>query len=104
MVVVCGTLDDYRRRKPVAADIWCVIEVADSSLGRDRGTKQRISADAGIAQYIIINLADRVIEIYERPIRGSGRYEAIEHRRGMETVAFQLGATEIGVEAGKLLP
>src|SRR5437764_815669 len=69
--IVRGTIDDYRRRKPVAADVSCVIEVADSSLDRDRGTKQRIYADAGIGQYIIINLFEKTVEVYERPIRGS---------------------------------
>ena len=44
-----------------------IIEVADSSLSRDRGTKLRMYARAGIAHYWIINLIDRVIEVYEDP-------------------------------------
>ena len=51
----------------------CVIEVSDSSLPSDRTTKQRIYASAGIAQYIILNLADRQAEVYEEP-KPDGRY------------------------------
>jgi Uma2 family endonuclease len=102
--VVRGTIDDYRRRKPTAGDVACVIEVADSSLDRDRGTKQRIYADAGIAQYVIINLAERVIEVYERPVAGSGRYADVRRLRGAELVAFQAGGAQVEVEAERLLP
>jgi len=102
--IVRGTLDDYRRRKPVAGDISCVIEVADSSLARDRGTKQRIYADAGIAQYVIINLVDREIEIYQRPLRGSGRFDEVHRRKGEETVSFAIGQSLIEVKAATLLP
>jgi Uma2 family endonuclease len=102
--IVRGNMDDYRRRKPVAADISCVIEVADSSLSKDRGTKQRIYADAGIGQYVIINLVDKVVEVYERPLSGAGRYEDVQRRNGGEQVVFRVGLTPIEVEASKLLP
>src|SRR5438105_12065286 len=62
--IVRGTNDDYVEHHPGAADVFCVIEVADASLPRDRGYKQQIYANAGIRTYIIINLADRVIAVY----------------------------------------
>jgi Uma2 family endonuclease len=49
--IVRGTIDDYTNRKPGPADVLCVIEVADASLRRDRGYKQRIYADSGIPVY-----------------------------------------------------
>lgn len=102
--IVRGTKDDYRKRKPMAGDLACVIEVADSSLDRDRGTKQRIYADAGIAQYVIINLMERVVEVYERPLVGSGRYADVRRLRGAERVGFPAGGESIEVEAARLLP
>jgi Uma2 family endonuclease len=102
--IVRGTKDDYRKRKPLAGDVACVIEVADSSLDRDRGTKQRIYADAGIGQYVIINLVERVVEVYERPLAGSGRYADVRRLRGTERVAFSAGGTNVEVEAARLLP
>lgn len=43
------------------------IEVADATLERDRGIKQRIYARAGIPIYWILNLRDRQIEVYTQP-------------------------------------
>jgi hypothetical protein len=103
-MVVRGTLDDYLGRKPVAADLSCVIEVADSSLNRDRTTKHRIYADAGIVQYLIVNLVDRAVEVYERPVRGQGRYEDVRPLTGDEAVAVLVGGTRVGVEARRFLP
>jgi Uma2 family endonuclease len=102
--IVRGTIDDYRLGPPTGADVSCVIEVADSSLDRDRGTKQRIYADAGIGQYVIVNLVERVIEVYERPAVGTGRYDAPARVRGGERVAFAVGDARVEVEAARLLP
>jgi len=72
--IVIGKPEDYAGRNPGPADVTCVIEVSDSSLRIDRTTKLRVYADAGIPQYVIINLADRVIEVYSQPMTGRGRY------------------------------
>ncbi|MBC7943984.1 MAG: Uma2 family endonuclease [Burkholderiales bacterium] len=53
--------------KPHSRDASCVIEVAGTSLHRDRTTKLRHYARGGIPQYIMINLADRSAEEYLRP-------------------------------------
>lgn len=47
-------------------DALLVIEVADSSLARDR-YKARIYAQARVPEYWIINLRDRVVEVHTRP-------------------------------------
>jgi len=44
-----------------------VIEVAESSLDFDRGQKGSLYARAGIADYWIVNLVDRVLEVYRDP-------------------------------------
>ena len=72
--IVTGTVDDYADRHPHAADITCVIEVADASLRRDRTIKQRIYARSGIPTYMIVNLPDRIIDVMTDPLRGKGRY------------------------------
>lgn len=65
--VVRGNDDQYTDRHPSASDTPLVVEVADSSLTRDRTIKLRSYARAGIAVYWIVNLIDRVIEVYSRP-------------------------------------
>lgn len=59
------SLGDYTSGHPEQALL--VIEVSESSLGQDRGVKQRIYARSGVADYWIVNLVDRVIEVYREP-------------------------------------
>ena len=66
-IVVRGRLEDYLTRHPGPADLALVIEVADSSLDRDRGIKLRSYARAGISVYWIVNLIDRQIEVFSAP-------------------------------------
>ncbi|MCP3963920.1 MAG: Uma2 family endonuclease [bacterium] len=76
-LVVRGGIEDYLDRHPGRGDVTCLIEVAESSLERDRTTKQRIYATAGVAQYVILNLVDSRAEVYEEPVPAAGRYESV---------------------------
>ena len=70
LAIVRIDADEYMQRHPGPADIGFVIEVADSSLERDRADKCRIYARAGIPVYWIVNLVDRQIEVYSSPVGG----------------------------------
>lgn len=50
-----------------ARQAWLVVEVAETSLARDRGLKSRLYAAAGIREYWIVNLVDDVIEVHREP-------------------------------------
>ncbi len=65
--VVRGYPRQFTNAHPLAKDVLLVIEVADSSLGRDRGSKKRVYAKSGIPVYWIVNLVDRWIEVYSEP-------------------------------------
>lgn len=52
---------------PKASDVLLVIEVADSSLDRDRIVKRPLYAAAGIPEYWIINLERNEVEVYRDP-------------------------------------
>jgi Uma2 family endonuclease len=56
-------------RHPEPADILLLIEVADSSLEFDRTEKLAIYAEAGIAEYWIVNLSDEQIDGLSSPER-----------------------------------
>ena len=61
--------DAPENRHPGPDETLLVIEVADSSLRKDRGRKLRMYARAGIFEYWIVDLnADR-IEVYRDPVR-----------------------------------
>ncbi|HRC86517.1 MAG TPA: Uma2 family endonuclease [Thermoanaerobaculia bacterium] len=66
-MIVQGEPARYRDRHPGPEEVSCLIEVADSSLRRDRGWKQRIYASAGIPQYLILNLLENQVECHESP-------------------------------------
>lgn len=69
IAVVVGTLRDYMGRKPVAADVRLLVEVADRSLKFDRGRKSALYATAGIPEYWIVNLVDNRLEVYREPAK-----------------------------------
>jgi Uma2 family endonuclease len=67
--IVRGKINDYRLRHPAAADVLCVIEIADASLRRDRGYKQQLYANSGIPMYVIANLLNNTIELRTNPVK-----------------------------------
>lgn len=60
----------YQSRHPRAEEILLIIEVADTSLVYDRDIKGPLYAQAGIAEYWLVNLIDRQVEVYRRPEGG----------------------------------
>ncbi len=64
IAVVTGTARDYARAHPTTAVL--IIEVSDSTLRYDRTTKAALYARAGIADYWILNLNDRVLEVHRQ--------------------------------------
>jgi Uma2 family endonuclease len=65
--VIRGSRDDYLKRHPEPKDVGLLVEVADSSLGRDQGQKLFAYAKGGIPVYWIVNLVDRQVEVYSDP-------------------------------------
>ncbi len=104
-LVVRGSTEDYIQRHPGPEDVSCLIEVSDSSLERDRTTKQRIFAKAGVGQYIILNLTDRRAEVYEDPRMVEGRYGSVRLLRKGESISVQIpGGGQMEIEVARLLP
>ena len=66
LVVVPGTHRDYSSAHP--AHPVLVVEVAETSLAWDRNEKGSLYARAGIGDYWIVNLLDRVLEVYRNPV------------------------------------
>ncbi len=59
---------DYSTAHPSRALL--VIEVAESSLHKDRVVKLALYATAGIPEFWLVNLADRVVEVHRDPTLG----------------------------------
>jgi Uma2 family endonuclease len=72
LAVLRGSAEAYRGRIPTASDVVWLVEVAETTLARDRGEKLTAYARSGIAVYWIVNLVDRQVEVYTGP--GSDGY------------------------------
>jgi Uma2 family endonuclease len=70
IAVVRGPRTRYRNAHPGPDDILLLIEVAYSSLPTDRRDKARIYAKEGIAEYWVVNVEDRQIEMFAKPSKG----------------------------------
>lgn len=75
LAIVKGSLESFAERHPGPEDVLVLVEVADSSLGYDRGAKLRVYAAAGVPVYLVVNIPERQIECYEEPAAGQGRYQ-----------------------------
>ena len=61
----------YRDRHPHPEDIFWLIEISNSTLVKDLGMKKDIYADAGIAEYWVMNLQESVLVVF-RDLTASG--------------------------------
>jgi Uma2 family endonuclease len=75
-VLVCAP-DASPGRHPTAA--WLVVEVADTSIKRDLGTKATLYAEAGVSEYWVVNLGQRCVEVFRAPIEGQYTSRARVH-------------------------
>ena len=93
--------DDYTAAHPTPADTLLVMEVADSSLEYDRGTKAQIYGRAGVPQTLVTNLRGDCVEGFEQPgPEGYARHTI--YRRGDKIRLVALPDLEVAVE--DLLP
>ena len=103
--IVRGDMDDYAGRHPGPADVALVIEVADSTLARDRTAKRRAYARAGIPAYWIVNLVDRQLERYTNPDPAAADYRGRAVLTADAAVPLAIGDHTLnGVTVAQLLP
>src|ERR1700722_6353816 len=78
IAVVRGPHRRYANKHPGPEDTGLVVEISETTLRRDRTTKQRVYARAKIPVYWIINVLDLRIEVYTDP---SGPQEEPAYRQ-----------------------
>lgn len=102
--VLRGTARTYAERLPGAVDAAAVIDVADASLEHDRGKKLALYARAGIAQYVIVNLRDASVEVYEHPLAEESRYGEQTVLRAGEVLRLRTGELPLDIDVSRILP
>jgi Uma2 family endonuclease len=103
--VVRGGPRDYPHDHP--AHPVLVVEVAQSSLGLDRGLKAQLYARAGVPEYWIVNLVDRTLEVHRQPSgrrRGQRPAYADVQRLSADASVTPLGAPATRIAVADLLP
>lgn len=104
--VVPGDARDYRDAHPQRAAL--IVEVALSRLRFDREHKGSLYARAGIADYWVVNIPDRRIEVYREPVPDSTAPFGWRYGRtvtlGPHECVAPLAAPQAAVLAADLLP
>jgi len=106
LAVVPGERADYRADHPARPAL--VVEVAESSLAFDREDKGSLYARGGVRDYWIVNLVERVLEVYRDPgpdptAPYGWRYRAVE-RLGPAAVVSPLALPSVRLAVSDLLP
>jgi Uma2 family endonuclease len=68
--------DYYREKLPTPADVLLVIEVADTTVVKDKTIKIPLYARAGIAEAWLVNIPEERVEIYSDP--SGDAYQRVE--------------------------
>lgn len=105
--VVRTVVRENKKRHPNSKDVGLVVEVADTTLARDRGIKKRIYARARIPVYWIVNLVDEQIEVFTDPTGPTKRpdYRQSEIYKPGDSVAVILEGKEMGrIDVSAILP
>lgn len=106
VAVVVGPPRAYREAHPQSALL--VVEVADATLDYDRATKGSLYARAGLPDYWIVNLLDRVVEVHRDPTSDPqapfGWRYATRERFGADDAIAPLARPNVRVAVADLLP
>ncbi|OWK37992.1 Uma2 family endonuclease [Fimbriiglobus ruber] len=106
IVIAMGPETKYNAAHPHPHQVVILVEVADSTLATDRGQKLAIYAAAKIAEYWIVNLVDRQIEVYTAPRGGKNPIYRTRTDYGPDdSVRVTIAGREIGAIAARdILP
>lgn len=93
--------DSYMRSHPVPADVLLLIEVADTTLEFDLGTKVPLYARAGVTETWVVDLQERMLRIFRDP-SASGYRTSFAASAGESVGALAL--PEIVIEVAAVFP
>ena len=89
--------DFYAARHPKPADVLLIIEVADTSLLKDRNVKVPLYARAGIPETWLVNLPKQLIEVYFDLHNGKYR-KCRKHKCGETIVSATVAGLSLKVK------
>jgi Uma2 family endonuclease len=105
LAIIKGNIRDFSTAHPTTAAL--IVEVSDTTLHYDRKEKASLYARAGMKDYWIINLNDRRLEVYRKPIKDASQplgfgYSEIRILTEADSIKSLSAKSEIAV--AELLP
>ncbi len=86
----------YRKKLPTPADVLLVIEVADTTVVKDKTVKIPLYARSGVPEAWLVNIPEEQLEVYSDPFNGV--YQRAEvFGRGAEARAHTVGGLALSV-------
>ncbi|MBS0266127.1 MAG: Uma2 family endonuclease [Planctomycetes bacterium] len=92
---------DYLTVRPTSADVFLIVEIADSSLEYDCGEKASLYASGGVVDYWVVNIPDKCVEVFRQPEQGKYReHQVFKAGDEIQPLAFP----EISLAVATLFP
>ncbi|MEZ0327008.1 MAG: Uma2 family endonuclease [Fimbriimonas sp.] len=95
VLVARGPAGKYRSAHPTATDVLLVVEVADTTLAKDRSLKGRIYATAGIPEYWIVDVKSERVEVHREPLEGRFWTSQVVNMSGELSPMHGIGSVKI---------
>ena len=89
--------DCYASQHPGPADVFLVVEVADSSLKYDRDIKLRIYSQAGVPEVWIADILGGVVRVYRDP-SGNSFTTSLSFQRGESIYCLSFPQVQLHVD------
>ena len=93
--------DFYADALPTPGDVLLLVEVADTSVGFDRGFKMPLYAAAGINEAWLVDLPAGIVEVYREP--SASGYASIRQARAGESLSL-LAFGDVSFDLAEILP
>ncbi|MCA9073968.1 MAG: Uma2 family endonuclease [Planctomycetaceae bacterium] len=102
LMIVAGKRRDYLKQHPTPNDVALLVEVADTSLSKDR-RKGLVYAKNSVQVYWIVNLVDEQVEVHQQP-EGTGYPKVTIYHRGDEVPCVIGESTCANILVDEILP
>lgn len=106
IVVIKGGARDFLENHPQTASL--IIEVSDTTLSYDRNRKASLCAKNNIEDYWIVNVKDKRLEVFRRPIKDESAYYGFSYGEKLifteQDEVSPLAAPKAKIKVADLLP
>lgn len=101
LAVVRGAILDYLDHHPQPAEVYWVMEVADSTLKTDCGVKDKAYAWSGITEYWVLDVTGRQLHVFREPTpTGYAHHEILTEPANVAPLAFP----DVSLSLAAMLP